>query len=57
CSAFASFRFKHQGLCSELEAFVPSLGLSGQEAHALQDAFERLDFEAPMLLRLRQLRG
>eukprot|EP00933_Yihiella_yeosuensis_P031792 TRINITY_DN25411_c1_g1_i1.p1 TRINITY_DN25411_c1_g1~~TRINITY_DN25411_c1_g1_i1.p1 ORF type:complete len:263 (+),score=43.13 TRINITY_DN25411_c1_g1_i1:88-876(+) len=57
CSAFAEFRFRHNALLSELARFLPSMGLADREVMALQAAFDRLEFDAPLLLRLRELRG
>ncbi|CAE7235206.1 ACER3 [Symbiodinium sp. CCMP2592] len=57
CGAFAEFRFKHHALLGEVSRFLPAMGLSGPEAAALQASFQRLEFEAPWLLRLRELRN
>ncbi|CAE7528248.1 ACER3 [Symbiodinium sp. CCMP2456] len=52
CGAFAEFRFKHHGLLGEVSRFLPAMGLSGSEAAALQASLQRLEFEAPWLLRI-----
>mmetsp|Transcript_49780 Transcript_49780/g.81848 ORF Transcript_49780/g.81848 Transcript_49780/m.81848 type:complete len:98 (+) Transcript_49780:3-296(+) len=57
CGAFAEFRFKHNALLAELARFLPAMGLSDAEVAAMQGSFQRLDFEAPMLRRLQQLKG
>eukprot|EP00435_Cladocopium_sp_Y103_P048056 s2927_g14.t1 len=57
CGAFAEFRFKHNALLAELARFLPAMGLSDAEVAAMQGSFQRLDFDAPMLRRLQQLKG
>merc|ERR1712129_257444 len=47
CSAYAAFRFKHEGLLTEVARFLPSMGLSNAEVWALESAFARLEFDAP----------
>jgi len=56
CEAYAAFRFKHQALLSEVSRFVPSMGLRDHEVKSLQGAFQTLNFEAPMLQRIHELR-
>lgn len=55
CEAYAAFRFKHHGLLTEVGRFLPSMGLSDAEVWALQAAFARLEFDAPLLQRMHEL--
>lgn len=57
CEAYAAFRFKHHGLLSEVAKFLPSMGLRDGEVWALHTAFAELEFDAPLLHRIRELRG
>jgi len=57
CSAYALFRFKHHGLLTEVARFLPSMGLSDAEVWALQTAFTRLEFDAPLLERIRAVQS
>lgn len=57
CAAYAAFGFKHNGLLGALARFLPSMGLTDAEVQALQEAFVALGFDAPMLSRIRELRG
>jgi len=57
CNAFATFRFKHHGLLSEVSRFAPSMGLKVQDVHDLTNAFNKLEFEHPPLFsHIRELR-
>merc|ERR1719183_281291 len=57
CTAFATFGFRHSGLLGEVARVLPSMSLNDAEVRALQEAFARLEFDAPLLQRLRELRA
>lgn len=57
CEAYAAFRFRHSELLEEVSRFLPSLGLAPEDVRAIEVAFDRLDFESPMLGSMRELRG
>mmetsp|Transcript_112571 Transcript_112571/g.352061 ORF Transcript_112571/g.352061 Transcript_112571/m.352061 type:complete len:227 (+) Transcript_112571:110-790(+) len=57
CNAYATFRFKHHGLFTEVARFLPNMGLNDREVAQLQAAFQRLEFDAPLLKRIQELRS
>jgi len=55
CDAYATLGFKHHALLDEIAKFLPSMGLSDSEVRMLQQFFDRLDVDAPLLHRIREL--
>eukprot|EP00811_Abedinium_folium_P005990 NODE_15511_length_1046_cov_7.245919.p1 GENE.NODE_15511_length_1046_cov_7.245919~~NODE_15511_length_1046_cov_7.245919.p1 ORF type:complete len:259 (+),score=35.28 NODE_15511_length_1046_cov_7.245919:134-910(+) len=54
-TAFAAFGFRHTGLLAEVSRLLPSKGIANAEARTLEEAFTRLNYDAPPLHRIRKL--